>query len=190
LFVFPAGLLLPIALHPELVTVHLSGALRFALIAIGLMAYLFGASVFTFFSEPPPPERLRLLSSAGRTMPGRWQRRFRIYRWLNLLAVVFPLVLLYFVNFHQPNQEALRRMFPGRSASLATLFNIGAVGFWILLFLFVWMGILRPHRTGDRDLTSALMRLRIEARLGRPRPAFYFGVIVAVIAMGLLLLSK
>jgi hypothetical protein len=103
---------------------------------------------------------------------------------------VFPLVLLYSINFDDEAGEFLRNMYPGRVQSFTTLLNIGAIGVWVLLYVYFFLGVLRPHRTGDRDLVADLTRLRREARRARPRPIFYVGVIAALGFMVLLLVSR
>jgi hypothetical protein len=187
---FPAALLLPIALEPAMGSAHVYGPVRFAVVAVGLVAYLTGASVFTSFHEPPPPESVRVLSSARQPVPERWRRRFRVYRLLTLLALIYPVVLIYVVNFDETNQAFMRQMFPGRVAAMTTLLNVVVVGAWVALFFYIFLGILSPHRTGDRDLVAELGRIRAAAKRGRPRPLFYLAVIMALVFMSLLMLTR
>src|SRR5690606_38565380 len=106
-------------------------------------------------------------ASASRPVPPRWRRRFRLYAALTALSIVFPLVLLYTINFDGEVRELLAVQYPGRVAGLTTVMNLGAVAFWVLLYAWFFLGVLRPHRTGDRDLVGDLDRLRREARRGR-----------------------
>jgi len=187
---YPSALLIPVAVVPEIVSAHVYGPIRFAIVAVGLIAYLFGASFFTSFYEPPPPAGTRALSSSRYPTPPRWLRRFRVYRMLAVLSAVFPLVLLYVVNFNDTNRAFLRQMFPGRVAAMTTFLNLGILGAWLLLYAYMFLGILKPHRTGDRDLIVELARTRSEIKRGRPRPVFYIGVAGALGFMLLLMLSR
>lgn len=187
---YPSVLLVPVAFAPEMANVHVYGPIRFAIVAIGLVGYLFGASIFTSFREPPPPVGRRALASASRPVPRRWQRRFRVYAALTVLSLVFPLVLLYTINFDDTSREFLLRRYPGRVAALTTVMNLGAVGFWILSYFWFFLGVLRPHRTGDRDLLADLEQIRRQSRRARPRPQFYVGVGFALILMVALLILR
>ncbi len=185
---FPSALLVPVAAAPEIVASY--SALRFAMVAIGLIAYLFGASVFASFYEPVKPVSSRQLSSASKPQPVRWRRRFRVYHGLAILSVVFPAVILYAINFNDSNQAFMKQMFPGRAGSFAAVVNLAAIGVWVLMYSTFFLGTLRPHRTGDRDLVADLARLRRDARRAKPRPLFYVGVVAALAFMLLLLISQ
>lgn len=187
LLAYPTSLLLPLAAAPEMASAHVYGPTRAAVVALGLVAYLFGASVFTSFYEPPPPVRVRPLASASDPVPARWRRRFRVYAGLSVLSVVFPAVLLYVINFEPTGQEYLRQMYPGRAALFTTFLNLGAIAVWVLLYVVFFLGALRPHRTGDADLLGQLGALRRQAGRRRPRPLFYAGVVVALALMAFLL---
>jgi hypothetical protein len=187
---FPAALLIPVAFAPGMANVHVYGPIRFAIVAVGLVGYLFGASVFTSFREPPPPLGERPLSSSARPMAPRWRRRFRVYAALTTLSAVFPLILLYTINFDGEVRAMLTAKYPGRVAPLSTVMNLGAVGFWIAIYIGFFLGVLRPHRTGDRALLADLERLRRDTRRARPRPQFYVGVAVALGLMLALLLMR
>jgi hypothetical protein len=187
---FPAALLLPVAVAPEMAQVHVYGPVRFTIVAIGLVGYVMGASVFTSFHEPDAPLSVRPLSSAAQPTPIRWQRRFRVYRALAVLSAVFPIMLVYAINFDTEASEFLHNNYPGRVRPFTTLLNIGALGVWVLLYFYFFLGVLQPHRTGDRDLVTELTRLRREAKRARPRASFYIGVVVALGFMAVLLASR
>ncbi|HTE51699.1 MAG TPA: hypothetical protein VK698_12685 [Kofleriaceae bacterium] len=187
---YPAALMVPVAFAPEMAQVHVYGPIRFAIVAIGLVGYLFGASVFTSFREPPPPVSRRPLASSARPVPPRWQRRFRVYTALTALSLVFPLVLVYTINFDQTAREFMLRRYPGRVASLTTIMNLGAVSFWILIYFWFFLGVLRAHRTGDRDLLADLEKIRSQGQRARPGPQFYLGVACALILMVALLVLR
>ena len=53
-----------------------------------------------------------------------------------------------------------------------------------------FLGILHPHRTGDKDLTRELAALRREGQSGKPRMGFFIGVIAAVVLMIILFVLK
>lgn len=180
LLAFPSALMVPVALSPEIVGSHVYGPMRFVLVAVGLVAYLFGVSFFTSFAEPPPPEHVRPLSSSSEPTPGRWQRRFRVYRALTLLSLVFPATLIYTVNFDSASEAFLRQMFPGRVAQMTTILNLAVIAAWVLLYSYAFLGVLRRHRTGDRGLVTELTRIRLRAGRGTTRPAFYLSVVCAL----------
>jgi hypothetical protein len=184
---FPSALLVPAAFYPRIVEMHVYGPVRLAIVAAGLIAYMLGVSFLSSFYEPPKPERIRMLSSAQQPVPVRWRRRFRVYAGLTVLSVVFPLSLVYTVNFSSANKAFLRQLYPGRVEPFIALLNLGVLALWLGLFIWVFLGILRPHRVGDRDLAVELAMLRSEAKRGRPRPVFYVGVVTALAFMMLLL---
>ncbi len=190
LLAYPSALLIPVAVDPEIVSSHVYGPVRFSIVAVGLVIYLFGASFLTSFYEPPPPAGTRALSSSRYPTPPRWLRRFRVYRTLAVLSAVFPLVLIFAVNFNDTNRAFLRQMFPGRVAAMTTFLNLAIVGAWVLIYSNMFLGVLKPHRTGDRDLVVDLARTRSEIKRGRPRPVFYLGVAGALGFMLLLMLSR
>jgi hypothetical protein len=184
---FPIGLLLPAAAEPALFDEEVFGQLRFILVAAGLVAYMFGASVFTFFHEPDTPANTRMLSSASRPTPVRWQRRFRVYNYLAAIAAVYPVVLIGTLLFWDEGREFMRNVYPGRAEVMAALFCLLILAIWTLLYYFFFFGALKNHRTGDRDLLTDLALLKRSARRGKPGLAFYAGVVVALSLMFLLL---
>jgi hypothetical protein len=190
LLVFPSTLMIPVALSPEIVGSHVYGPIRFAIVAVGLVAYLFGVSFFSSFYEPPPPHGVRPLASSQEPVPQRWQRRLRLYRALVALSVVFPATMIYTVNFDRSNQAFLLQMYPGRVAQMATVINLAMIAAWVLLYSYAFLGVLRPHRTGDRVLVTDLARIRASARRGKPQPIFYVGVACALGFMLLLLFGR
>lgn len=186
---FPAAILVPIGLKAELASSHVYGPVRFALVAAGVIAYLFGVSFFTTFHEPPAPRSIRPLSSAQQGVAERWKRRERVYWMLMALAIVFPTVLIAWVNFDSHIQGFLQTMYPGRVALMTTALTAGAIVLWLAIFHYAFLGALRPHRTGDRDLVTALAQARADAKSGKPRGRFYLAVALALVAMfGLILL--
>lgn len=190
LFAFPSALLVPIALQPELAASHVYGPVRFALVAAGLVAYLFGVSFFTTFHEPPAPHAVRPLASAQQGPAVRWQRRERVYWLLTVLSVAVPVVLIAWVNFDPSITEYLGEMYPGRVALMTTALTVGAVAMSLVVYHYVFLGVLRPHRTGDRDLVARLARARADARKGKPRARFYLAVAAALGAMLAILLLR
>lgn len=190
LLLFPSALMIPVALSPEIVGSHVYGPIRFVIVAVGLVVYLFGVSFFSSFYEPPPPKSVRPLASSQKPVPPRWQRRLRMYRALAILSVVFPAAMLYTVNFDSDNQAFLRQMYPGRVAQMTTVINLAVIAAWVLLYTHAFLGVLRPHRTGDRVLVTDLARIRASARRGKPRATFYVGVACALGFMLLLLFGR
>jgi hypothetical protein len=186
---FPAAVLVPVGLKAELASSHVYGPVRFALVAAGVIAYLFGVSFFTTFHEPPAPRSVRPLSSAQQGTAERWKRRERVYWMLMALAILFPTVLIAWVNFDSHIQGFLQTMYPGRVALMTTALSAGAIVLWLAIFHYAFLGALRPHRTGDRDLVTALAQARADAKSGKPRGRFYLAVAIALVAMfGLILM--
>lgn len=187
---FPAAILVPVGLRPEMASSHVYGPIRFALVAIGVIAYLFGVSYFTTFHEPPAPKSVRGLSSAQQGPAERWQRRERVYWMLAGMSVVIPVVLIAWVNFDSAIEAFLGEMYPGRVALMTTALTAGAIVLWLAIYHYAFLGVLRPHRTGDRDLVGALSKARADAKAGKPRLRFYLSVAVALIAMITLIYSR
>src|SRR5688572_11174400 len=187
---FPSALLVPISLYPALASSHVYGPIRFVLVALGVIAYLFGVSFFTTFHEPPAPKSVRPLSSASQGPPVRWQRRERVYWMLTAMSLVIPAVLIAWVNFDQAIADFLGEMYPGRVALMTTALTVGAIVLWLGIYHYAFLGALRPHRTGDRDLVGALAQARADAKAGKPRGRFYLAVSFALGAMIVLILLR
>jgi hypothetical protein len=187
---FPAAVLVPVGLQPQLASQHVYGPIRFVLVALGVIAYLFGVSFFTTFHEPPAPRSVRGLSSAQAGPPTRWLRRERVYWMLTAMCIVIPMVLIAWVNYDDSIATFLGDMYPGRVALMTTALTVGAIVLWLGIFHYAFLGVLRPHRTGDRDLVTALARARADAKSGKPRGRFYLAVALALCAMLALLLFR
>ncbi|MCX5741132.1 MAG: hypothetical protein NT062_01395 [Proteobacteria bacterium] len=181
--VFPAALLVPVGIHPQMASSYVYGPTRYVLCTLGLIAYLFGVSFFATFHEPPTPRSIRGLSSAQAGPATRWQRRERVYWGLVILSLVIPTALVAWANYDGAIADYLGEMYPGRVALMTTALTIGAIVLWLGIYHFVFLGVLRPHRTGDRDLVGTLAQARADAKTGRPRPRFYLAVAVALGAM-------
>ncbi len=187
---FPSAMLVPISLQPQLASSYVYGPIRFALVALGVVAYLFGVSFFTTFHEPPAPRSIRPLSSAQQGPPERWLRRERVYWILTAMSLVIPGVLIAWVNFDASVAAFLGEMYPGRVALMTTALTAGAIVLWLAIYHYAFLGALRPHRTGDRDLVAAVAQARADARSGKPRSRFYLSVGIALAAMLLLILLR
>lgn len=190
LLAYPAAILLPIGVAPRLAGMHVYGPVRFTIVTLGVVAYLFGVSFFTTFHEPPPPISTRTLSSAQAGTPHRWRRRERVYWMLFGLSLVFPATLIAWTNFDGGVQAFIGENYPGRVELMTTVLNVGVIVLWLALYHYAFLGVLRPHRTGDRDLATAIGIARADARSGRPRGRFYAGVMIALILMAALLIAR
>jgi hypothetical protein len=188
--VFPAAILVPVALAPQMASSHVYGPIRFALVTLGVIAYLFGVSYFTTWHEPPAPRSVRGLSSAQIGPAERWQRRERVYWMLTAMSLIIPTVLIVWVNFDNGVEEFLGEMYPGRVALMTTVLTVGAIVLWLGIYHYAFLGVLRPHRTGDRDLVNALSGARADAKTGKPRARFYLSVALALAAMATLILLR
>jgi hypothetical protein len=187
---FPSAILIPIALGPQMASSHVYGPIRFSLVALGVVAYLFGVAFFTTFHEPPAPRSVRGLSSAQAGPAERWQRRERVYWMLTGMSLIIPTVLIAWVNFDSAIEEFLGEMYPGRVALMTTALTAGAIVLWLGIYHYAFLGVLRPHRTGDRDLVTKLSQARADAKSGKPRPRFYVAVALALVAMGTLIVVR
>ena len=187
---FPAAILVPVALNSQIASSYVYGPIRFSLVALGVIAYLFGVSFFTTFHEPPAPRSVRGLSSAASGPAERWRRRERVYWMLTGMSLVIPTVLIAWVNFDSSIEEFLGEMYPGRVALMTTALTVGAIVLWLGIFHYAFLGVLRPHRTGDRDLVAKLGQARTDAKAGKPRPRFYIAVALALGAMGTLIVLR
>ncbi len=183
---FPSALLVPISITPAIASPHLYGPIRFAVVALGIVGYLLSGSFFAAFHEPARPTSTRSLASSTAARPPRWRRRERMYWELTTLAVVCPALGLYWVNFDEGITQFLTQMYPGRVAGMLTLLNVAVLALWLVLYLHVFLGALRPHRTGDRDVVTDLAVARAEAQKGRPRLRFHLAVVSALTFMALL----
>jgi len=187
---FPSAILIPVALAPQMASSHVYGPIRFLLVALGVVAYLFGVAFFTTFHEPPAPRSVRGLSSAQAGPAERWQRRERVYWMLTGMSLIIPTVLIAWVNFDSAIEEFLGEMYPGRVALMTTALTAGAIVLWLGIYHYAFLGVLRPHRTGDRDLVTKLSQARADAKSGKPRPRFYIAVALALVAMGTLIIVR
>ncbi len=187
---FPSAILVPIALRPEMAATHVYGPWRFGVVGIGLIAYLLGVSFFTTFHEPRKPVSERLLTSAQQPRPARWRRRERIYWVLAGLALVTPVYLVSIVLYDDLIQTTIAGNYPGRVAPMTTLMVLAAVALSIAIYAGVYLGVMRPHRTGDRDLVTTLAIARADAVRGRPRMRFYLGVACALGFMAAMVLIR
>jgi len=190
LALFPAAVLVPVALQPQMASSYVYGPIRFTLVALGVLAYLFGVSFFTTWHEPPTPRSVRGLSSAQLGPTERWQRRERVYWMLTAMSLVIPTVLIAWVNFDTAIADYLGEMYPGRVALMTTALTAGAIVLWLAIYHYAFLGALRPHRTGDKDLVGALAQARADAKAGKPRVRFYASVGLALAAMLLLIVLR
>jgi hypothetical protein len=133
---------------------------------------------------------VRGLSSAQAGPPARWQRRERVFWMLTAMSVVIPTVLIAWVNFDDAIADFLGEMYPSRVALMTTALTSGAIVLWLIIYHYAFLGALRPHRTGDRDLVAALGQARTDGKAGKPRPRFYLAVALALAAMGALIMLR
>nr|MBA3499989.1 hypothetical protein [Deltaproteobacteria bacterium] len=119
-----------------------------------------------------------------------WRRRERVYWMLVAMSLIIPAVLIAWVNFDTSIADYLGEMYPGRVALMTTALTAGAIVLWLGIYHYAFLGVLRPHRTGDRDLVGALAQARSDAKTGKPRRRFYLAVGLALLAMGILIVLR
>jgi multisubunit Na+/H+ antiporter MnhB subunit len=73
-----------------------------------------------------------------------------------------------------------------RMPSIIALLLVGVLVLWLTVFAVAFVGPLRRHRTGDKELVATLEALRADARHPAPRLGFYVGVVAALALMALL----
>ena len=183
LVAFPVLVVAPQALAAADVTARVVPAAATVLAAASLVAYL-GSVV----RAQARAERVVEGAAATRRLhqdpvPSRWRRRLRVYRGFAVVALVFPLVLLGVVCLSPSFTASLEPAF-GAQAPRAQAFAAVGVGLlWIVLLRAYVLAPLHGHLQHDRDLLRAMELDRRHARRGRPRPGFYFAVVVALAAM-------
>ncbi len=202
LLVFPMVLLVPLVMDGRMTSSTVYSLRTFALAAGSLIGFLVGAAVVLAQLDAParaaserslrPRQREQQgpsLAPAGQLQPAelpeRWRRRFRLYGMLGVLSAVFPLVLVYAANFLPAEQKNLREVYPGRVASIQSLINLIVFALWAGIYGVYFLAPLRAHRTGDKELTRDLARLKESPR--RPGWIFYVSVVAAL--AGLILFS-
>ncbi len=185
---FPAVLLLPAAVDTHAIEENAQSPVAFALLALGLLAFLFGAAYLTGLEggAPASPGRMRRLPAAERVAP-RWRRRQRVYFALATLSGIFPLVLVYEVDFSPTTRAFLHELYPGRVPALLAALGVGVLVVWGVLYWIAFLGPMWHHRTGDRALTRRLDQIRQESHNAAPRLVFYVAVLIALGFMGTLL---
>ena len=135
-----------------------------------------------------PPAALRRLTQD--VVPSRWRRRLRVYRGLTATAVLFPAALLTAVDLTPSFSASLEASFGAQAARAQALATVAVGLLWIVLLRAYVLQPLHGHLQHDRDLLAALEADRRHARRGRPRPAFYLAVFVALAAMAAVVLQR
>jgi len=196
LLAYPTALLLPVAVDARIASSIAYGPVVLSLTAASLVGFLLGGAYLTTRSatgEPAPGTRSRRLGgSLEAQAPVRWQRRRRVYAALAILSAVFPAVLLYRIGIDADTRAYLLESFPDeqvpgdRAAALMAVLLLAGLAVWLFIWDRAFVGPLRHHRTGDKELTAELDRLRHDARQATPRLTFYIGVVVALGLMALL----
>jgi hypothetical protein len=182
LLCFPATCLLGAAVAPRLVSSAAHSTARLSLLALGLCAFLLGVSLLL---SPTPGQPLRTRPLATGPTPPRWRRRVRVYRGLTLLSAVFPLVLVTAVNLSPQNRAYVGELYAGRQSVVFTLFNLGILALWLGLFIVYFVGVLDPHRSGDKELLRDLARLS-----ATPRRGSRWRTVTALLLLSLALLGQ
>jgi hypothetical protein len=198
LLAYPAALLLPVAVDEKIATASAASPWALALTALSLAGYLMGAAYLSSYAaggEPRAGRTRRLAGSLGAKSPPRWQRRRRIYAALTALSVIMPVVLLYKVAFDPSVRGLLLDSYPterlegDRAQGMLALMLTGLLALWLVVFATAFVGPLRRHRTGDKELVAELDRLRLDAQRASPRLRFYIAVVIALGLMAALVVK-
>ena len=185
LFAFPALTALPGALlgGGELQT-QLVPAPPYLISALSLIGYLLvtaHALEKASRAAEAPPDRVRSL--AGEPEPLRWRRRKRVFRGLAICAAIFPLALIWDIGLRSRTTLALTISFGERAPAAQALLLAAAGCLSLVVFRGYLLAPLHSHLQQDREVLEGLGRVREQARRGRPRPAFYLFVALALAAM-------
>lgn len=174
----PIATLLPLAL-PEL-----EGARQSPLGFAAACAALVGYEIFALRAL----DRGDGAAAASRALaevpePRRWARRLRVQRGLTAAAVLLPALLAYAVCLHPPTAARVQAAFPGQAERALAMLTAFAA---LVSALVAGVWLVRPlaaHLERDLAVQVLLERSRRVARRGRPRPAFYLAVAVALALM-------
>ena len=158
-----------------------------ALLVAYLVAVAFGLARADAAGDPAPQSSAALTAAVT---PVRWRRRIRVYRASVVLAALIPSALLFWTLGWPATRESFEASFGARfdEALAATAAGVGLL--WIALFRLYFLGPLEGHLHHDRELRVQLEIARRQAKRGRPRPAFYFAVVAALVAMGAVLWQR
>jgi hypothetical protein len=184
LVLFPLLVALPQALATTELTARVLPAAASVLAAASLVAYLVAVAQ----SQARAERRAEGVTVSLRRLhqdpvPSRWRRRIRVYRGLVATAVVFPAVLLAVVDLSPSFAATLDASFGAHAARAQALATVAVGLLWIVLLRAYVLQPLHGHLQHDRDILGAIEADRRHARRGRPRPAFYVAVAVALVAM-------
>jgi hypothetical protein len=187
LAIYPVMLMIPALATPQLVGVNVYTPWTFCLVGLSFLAYLLGTPLLLgIIDAPAVPTAGRDLEKFPQTR--KWRRRLRIYRWLAVLSVIFPAVLLFALYLHPDVEATLVNSYPGRHGEARTLYGILILGLWLGVFYAYFLGPLKAHSRGDPQIRYELQELRRQSLRRQPRPSFYIFVTLALALMLVLLL--
>ena len=176
LVAFPAALLLPMGMEPQIMAHGVYGPWSLVATAIGLCTYLVGASMTTR-EAAPPAMRQRALGTGTRAFPAR----HRVYAMLTVAAVVIPAGLFHAAAFDNAYREALRVAYPGRLGSMSVLLVVAALATWLVVYRVAFTSLLTTDRRHDPALARELTGLRAGRR--NPRARFWLAALAGALAM-------
>ncbi len=173
----PLFVALPLCLQGADTSARVLPPLAFVPQALSLAAYLVAVARALSGPRPSPSPSSRGLTKDA--LPARWRRRLRVYRGMVATAIVFPSVLLAAIDLSPSLPQELGPHAP----RIQALTTVAGGLLWIGILRAYLLGPLYAHLQHDRDLLGAMELDRRHARRGRPRPAFYLAVVVALAAM-------
>jgi hypothetical protein len=194
---FPVAILAAIEVDARPLVESAARVWSFALMAASLVGYLIGAAYLSGLSPNAPAKVEGLRRLAPETddgvpigVPRRWRRRGRMYVILTAFSVIFPLVLLYAIDFSTETRAYMEELYKERTPALMTVMNLMLIFVWLGLFRRGFVEPLRRHRTADRALHDQLVKDRRDAARVSPRPVFYVAVVAALAFMTLLVVTR
>jgi len=187
LALYPGLLIVPSMHTPQLVGVNVYTPWTFCLVGLSFLAYFVGTPLMLGIIEAPPvPDDGKDLEAFQLTP--KWSRRLRTYRWLAVLAGLFPAVLVFALYLHPLVGDEMVKHFPGRHAEARAFFGVLMLGLWVGLFSAYLLSPLKAHTRGDPQLRYELQLLRKASFTRRPRLGFYIYVGAALLLMAVLIL--
>lgn len=180
LALFPFLFIVSIAITPQLVGVDVLSSWTLVLVGLFFLAYMLVTSRMLCTS--------RFTSLEGRSLGPynlslKWRRRFRMYRWMAFLTIVFPSFFIFVLFFHPLIRHEMTLAYPNRVLEAITFFGVLSLSLWLGLFYAYFLVPLRAHVHSDPQVRAELDLLRRHVYRRQPRLRFYIFVGIALAFM-------